>query len=293
VIKELKVGLSSGVDFISNEMLKHSMSEKLINVLTDIFNKMIKYGHVPSEFNTSLLTPIPKKGNEQNTPNDFRPISVSTVFAIIFEKLILKKIDFNSMISENQFGYKSKTSCKNAYFVVNEAISYYNSGDSTLHLASLDATKAFDKLWRDGLFFKLKDKIDPSIWRILVAYYNNSKIIVKVGMEKSEAYRTTEGVKQGGVLSPYLFNFFINEMITNCLDLNIGAKIGDHNISIVSYCDDIVLLSSTTSHLERLLDECQSYASSWKLEFNARKSVYMEMGKYNSNNKIKMAGTRK
>ena len=110
-------------------------------------------------------------------------------------------------------------------------------------------------------------------------------------MEKSEAYRTTEGVKQGGVLSPYLFNFFINEMITNCLDLNIGTKIGDHNISIVSYCDDIVLLSSTTSHLERLLDECQSYASSWKLEFNARKSVYMEMGKYNSNNKIKMAGT--
>jgi len=47
-----------------------------------------------------------------------------------------------------------------------------------------------------------------------------------MGAEKSEAYRTTEGVKQGGVLSPYLFNFFIDEMITSGLAKNTGAKLG-------------------------------------------------------------------
>ena len=81
-----------------------------------------------------------------------------------------------------------------------------------LNLASLDATKAFDKLWRSGLFYKLKDKVSPSIWRIIVSYYKHSKIIVKIGSEKSGVYNTTEGVKQGGFLSPYLFNFFINDM---------------------------------------------------------------------------------
>ena len=67
-------------------------------------------------------------------------------------------------------------------------------------------------------------------------------------MEKSQAYRTTEGVKQGEVLSPYLFKFFINEMTTNCLDLKIAPKISANNISIVSYCDDVVILSSTSSN---------------------------------------------
>ena len=86
MINELKIGLSSGVDFISNEMLRYSMSAKLLNVLTDIFNKKVEYGHVPYEFNTSLLTPIPKNGNELNVPKDYRPFSVSTVFVIIFKK---------------------------------------------------------------------------------------------------------------------------------------------------------------------------------------------------------------
>ena len=203
---------------------------------------------------------------------------------------ISRKIDFDSLICK-KFGYK-KTSCKQAYFAVNETINYYISGVSTIHLASLDATKAFDKLWRDGLFFKLKDKINSCLWRIIVSYYNNSKIIVKMGAEKSEAYRTTEGVKQGGVLSPYLFNFFIDEMITSGLAKNTGAKLGKNNVSVVSYCDDILLLGCTTTQSEILLDNCQEYAMDWKMEFNPKKSVYMEIGKYKNKNIIKMSGIR-
>ena len=75
---------------------------------------------------------------------------------------------------------------------------------------SLDATKAFDKLWRAGLFYKLYDRINISLWRAIVSYYKQSKIIVKIQNERSDEYRTNEGVKQGGVLSPHLFNFFIN-----------------------------------------------------------------------------------
>ena len=289
IIKKLSNGKSVGIDFISNEMLKFGVCPMLLNILTSTFNMMIRYGHTPKDFNTSLLTPIPKKGTLL-TPSDYRPISVSIVFAIIFEKLILGKINFEKMISKNQFGYKRKTSCKHAYFVVNETINYYNSGGSTVHLASLDATKAFDKLWRAGLFYKLKDKINPSIWRMIVSCYRDSKIIVKIGSERSESYRTTEGVKQGGVLSPYLFNFFINAMLTECLEMNIGASIGGVNVSVVSYCDDILLLCTTTTDLEALLGKCQEYAKFWKMAFNPSKSVYMEIGKYKHYNTIKMGG---
>jgi len=167
-------------------------------------------------------------------------------------------------------------------------INYYNSGGSTVHLASLNATTAFDKLWRDGLIFKLKDKINSCLWRIIVSYYNNSKIIVKMGAEKSEAYRTTEF----GVLSPYLLTFFLDEMITSGLVKNTGAKLGKNNVSVVSYCDDILLLGCTTTQLDILLDNCQEYAMDWKMEFNPKKSVYMEIGKYKNKNIIKMSGIR-
>ena len=62
------------------------------------------------------------------------------------------------------------------------------------------------------------------------------------------------------------------------------------NVSVVSYCDDILLLGCTTAQLEILLDNCQEYAKAWKMEFNPKKSVYMEIGKYKNKNIIKMSG---
>ncbi|CAF0764871.1 unnamed protein product [Brachionus calyciflorus] len=147
-------------------------------------------------------------------------------------------LNFEGLISINQFGYKKNTSCKHAYFVVNETINYYKNGKSELKIVGLDATKAFDKLWREGLFYKLYPKIDEWIWRAIVSYYAESKIIVRIKDKKSKAYKTSQGVKQGGILSGFLFNFFINDLIEQCLDLNIGAKIGDKNVSVIGYCDD-------------------------------------------------------
>jgi hypothetical protein len=71
-------------------------------------------------------------------------------------------------------------------------------------LDSLDASKAFDKLWRAGLFFKMIGKLDPPLWRILYNYYSISKIIVRFNNEKSGVIKISEGVKQGGILSPFL-----------------------------------------------------------------------------------------
>ena len=147
---------------------------------------------------------------------------MSTSIALIYEALIKDKIDFRSMTSCNQFGYQNNTSCKNAYFVVNETINYYRHGKSAIHVACLDATKAFDKLWRGGLFYKLIPKIEWKLWRSIVAYYKQSKIIVKINNQRSNIYRTNQGCKQGGILSPYLFNFFVNDLLEEIIQLNIG-----------------------------------------------------------------------
>jgi hypothetical protein len=139
------------------------------------------------------------------TPEESRPISVSSVFCNIFEQILLNRMDFLKASNSNQFGYRRKTSCKHAFFTDNETIQYFKKGKSDIFVVSLDASKAFDKLWRAGLFKMMLGKAEPIYWRILYNYYSDSKMIVKIKDKTSNAIRTTEGVKQGGVLSPYLF----------------------------------------------------------------------------------------
>ncbi|RNA03323.1 hypothetical protein BpHYR1_010832, partial [Brachionus plicatilis] len=82
-----------------------------------------------------MITPIPKSKTANNQPSDFRLISVSSCFANVLEHIILQNIDIRT---------------------------------------SLDAQKAFDKLWRTGLFFKLKETIHEMFWRVLFNYHNVS-----------------------------------------------------------------------------------------------------------------------
>ena len=90
---------------------------------------------------------------------------------------------------------------------------------------------------------------------------------------RSQSFKTTEGVKQGGVISPHLFNFFINGLVTEIKSMNVGALLGDLNVSIVAYCDDIILVSSSEKHMRMMLESCERYAGDWKLEYNPLKSV--------------------
>ena len=271
-INKLKVGKSAGFDGISNEFFKFANFTNLVSSLKGFFNGMVSIGVIPESFNTSLLIPIPKKG-ELNFPSDYRPISVSTSAATLFEILILDKIPWIKNSDNNQFGYKDKTSCKAAFFVANETSCYYKFGGTNMHSVSLNAAKAFDKLWRNGLFFKLIDHINPIIWRILYCYYKYSYIIVSVEGFVTTPFLTSEGVKQGGILSPFLFNFFIDDLLIRCKNLGIGATIGNYNTCILAYCDDLLIQASNETHMNRLLVCCHEYASEWKLEFNATKSV--------------------
>jgi hypothetical protein len=99
----------------------------------------------------------------------------------------------------------------------------FDKSNSPLFVAALDAAKAFDRqclfffpLTHDGLFYKLMEKSADSIRRILFNYYECSAGIVKLNAEKFDVFDINQGIKQGEVLSPALFNFFINDLIEKC-----------------------------------------------------------------------------
>lgn len=65
----------------------------------------------------------------------------------------------------------------------------------------------------------------------------------------------------------------MHDLLEKCIELNIGARLDNLNVSVVAYCDDIVLFSPVASHLRKLLKVCEEYAETWRINFNPSKSL--------------------
>ncbi len=96
-------------------------------------------------------------------------------------------------------------------------------------MISLDAEKVFDKLWRPGIFYKLIERLNSQDWVILKQYYDKARACVENNEEKTQLFKVINCVKQGGIISPFLFNIYIDELIVSCLSLNLGSKLCEFN----------------------------------------------------------------
>ena len=103
-------------------MLKYVRNGYILSLLLTLFNDIIKYGLKLENFNVSVITPIPKQKKVSRDPSDYRPISVSSIFCTVYEKLIYLKTNSLYKFNIMQFGYKKATSCKHASFIVKETL---------------------------------------------------------------------------------------------------------------------------------------------------------------------------
>jgi len=122
--------------------------------------------------------------------NNYRPVAISNCFSQIFERIILKLSPNLLKSEENQFGFKMGLSTYQPLFLVKETISKYKRSKTPCYVESLDAEKAFDSLWRNGLFFKLIDKIDSIFWFLLFDYYSQSDGLISLSeSQKSDIFK--------------------------------------------------------------------------------------------------------
>jgi hypothetical protein len=185
-------------------MVKTINSDLIQHKITNLINAILNTGYTPELLNRSIIIPIIKdKTKAEFDKNNFRPISISNVFAQILEKVILQKCKELEKTSKFQFGFKNQTSTLHPLFLLKEIINTHLEENMPLYIASLDSEKAYDSIWRHGLFFKLMNAIDPQFWLILRDYYSKSDGVFKInGVTDNDIVKSTRGVKQGGVISP-------------------------------------------------------------------------------------------
>ena len=137
----------------------------------------------------------------------------------------------------------------------------------------LDASKAFDHVDHLLLFNKLlRRNLPPAVVRVLLAWYTDQKAGVRWNGSLSNKFSISNGVRQGGVLSPILFTIYIDDLLLELEQQGIGCYWNHIFAGAVCYAEDIALIAPSPSALRHMLKTCSLFASKHSLTFNASKT---------------------
>ena len=106
-------------------------------------------------------------------------------------------------------------------------------------------------------------------------WYRTQTFIVQWGCTLSAAFKVSNGVRQGSVLSPSLFNVFMDELSCKLQTRNFGCSMNGKSFNHLMYADDTVLVAPSPNSLQKLLEECNNYVIEHSLVFNIKKTKCM------------------
>ena len=276
VINSLKNGKSCGNDKISAEHLKYA-DLKLFEILSCLFKSMFIHGYIPEKMLISVIVPVVKNKNTSLCiKKNYRPVTLSSVISKVFEYIILSRIEKYIETADNQFGFKKGQGTEMCVFVLKELVRYYKSQNSGIFICYLDASMAFDKIRHSTLFKKLISRDVPVyLVRILWFWYRNQSLFVKWQNKYSKTIKVNNGVRQGGIISPRLFNLYMDKLSMKLNSVNVGCCIKSLVINHLMYADDLALIAPSVKGLQTILDICYEYGLSHNIMFNESKSVCM------------------
>ena len=155
-----------------------------------------------------------------------------------------------------------------------EVINYYNSASTPVYACYIDACKAFDKVNHWILLNKLLDRKMPEcLIRLLMVWFSTQTFTVHWGNSYSSRFSVSNGVRQGGILFPVLFNVYVDDLSVQLSSVNIGCYQNGMCMNHLFYADDAVLLAPTPGSLQELIDICQTYALANDMSYNFKKSL--------------------
>ena len=272
----LKINTSLGWDKIHSNHLKYS-GPIFRNLICKIFNKFLSHNFVPPKFVEGQVKPIVKNSclGKTNSSN-FRPIMNSSNFLKIFENCLSPYLERHLVLNKRQFGFRAKTSCSSAHIILKEVIKKYTTQGSNVHCVMIDLSKAFDKVNHKLLIQILRSSSLPcSLVNTLKFMFENTYANVSVNNITTKNWKIENGTRQGGILSPLFFAYYINHIIDKISGMEDGCSLAGVRNNILCYADDVCLLAPSPEALQSVLDVLYQEVKTLGLSINVDKSAHL------------------
>ena len=271
IIKEFK-NKAPGKSEINKQILAN-MPTIAIDRLKQILNLAISMGYFILLLKNGILIFTNKPNKDNRYPLNYRPITLLEVPGKILEKIInnrlMKFLETNNKLHHNQYGFRKRRGTEAAIFRIYESIAIAEKHQHQCNVVCRDVSKAFDKVWHNGLRFKILHLELPDIMeKLLCNFISNRRVQIRYNNKLHNGFDICSGVPQGSVLSQTLYIMYTADIPLQ------GAGCQD-----IVFADDItqVIIYPHKSRklmerrTEREIKRINSYEKEWKIQTNADK----------------------
>ena len=292
VASKFKCNKSCGNDKIINEFIKHC-PERMIVIITRLFNMVLETGTVPHSWCVGLIKPLYKGKGDINNPDNYRGITILSCMGKLFTAVINKRLTYYveaiGLLGDEQAGFRQGFSTIDHIFVLHSILDIYLHKRKRLYCAFVDYRKAFDLVDRSSLWMKLiSSGINGKVLTVIYNLYLNAKSCVKTSSGAiSDYFLCNVGVRQGENLSPLLFAIYLNDFEA-CLRKyynglqelsgDINKFLSDEDVEVfvklyvLLYADDTIIMAETVADLQSALNATAIYCKQWHLTVNTDKT---------------------
>ena len=240
--------------------------------LTLIFNIFLLFDRIPIAANKCYSILIPKSPNASTSLNEWRPITVGSLFSRLLAKIVCNRLMLIIPHNSRQKAFIPTEGTANNVFLLKEVINRSRQSLSELNLAFLDISKAFDSIPHEAIWHSLLKAGAPGrLVRLVQNTYATCSTKFRIQGQETPEISILNGVKQGCPLSPFLFNLVLDNLLDFLSRQPYGVDIDTHKINALAFADDLVLISKHKYDMQCLLNIVSSFFSKLCMSLNPNK----------------------
>ena len=289
-ISSLKNGKAAGPDDIPAEAMKASQ-EVSADALEILLRKIWDKNKVPQDWRDGHLTVLPKKGDLSICDNH-RGIMLLSTPGKVLSKILLERLKsaIDKKLRKNQAGFRSGRSCSDQIITLRIIIEQCLEMRKPCIINFVDYQKAFDSLdrntlWKILAFYGVPKKIID----IIKSMYENQNVKVLFKGKLSNSFIVLTGVRQGCLLSPFLFLLAIDFILRYCNNGNGFPWIADEELDDLDFADDLAVTANTIDKIQEKTNEIKERSEAVGLLINVGKTKTMRIN-IDDNSPVKLDG---